>query len=283
MPTRFEDILPLLSQVHNYGKYVSAICPFHDDTKPSLMVYKDGMFHCLGCGKTGNLKALERALRGWNPTTVRERMAWNPSSLPDDLYDLEDIANQAHDMLCRYDDTLGWYLKERKVFSRIYPQHLGYWNGWYTIPIFGWENEFLGMVTRANRYIQKVTGRRFNMPRGQGSLLYIPDYSLVRDSDYLVCVYGMFDALALTELRVPVCTGTAGKGSLSPTMLDWCRKRIIIVPDKGEDDTARKLAGGLSWRSRVLSLEYPEGTKDPADCLQKGYGDWMVSQIWRIK
>lgn len=283
MSTRLEDVLPLLSQVHDYGKYVSAICPFHPDEHPSLLIYKSGTYHCLGCGKTGNLKALERVLRGWSPTVIQERMAWAPTSLPDDLYELEEIANQANDMLRRYDDTLGWYLKERGVFNRIYPQHLGYWNGWYTIPIFGWDKAFVGMVARANRHIQDVTGRRFNMPRGQNPLLYIPDHTLVEENDYLVCVYGMFDALALIELRVPVCTGTAGKDSLTPSMLDWCRKRIIIVPDKDEDDTARKLAGGLGWRSRVLSLDYPEGTKDPADCLQKGYGNWLVSQIWRMK
>jgi len=63
--------------------------------------------------------------------------------------------------------------------------------------------------------------------------------------------------------------------------LDEYRKQIIILPDKGEEDTARKLASRLGWRGKVLVLDYPDGCKDPNDLLVKGHSQWLISQINR--
>jgi len=61
------DILP---QAKSYTNYISGICPFHEDSKPSLLVYDDGWFRCLGCGVVGNYDKLYRALTGRNYSRV---------------------------------------------------------------------------------------------------------------------------------------------------------------------------------------------------------------------
>jgi len=223
---------------------------------------------------------LYRKLLGWNaPIAPVERTAWTGAGLPSDPYELEQYINEAHSLLMQYDGTLGWYLKQRGVHNRIQPQYLGYMNGWYTIPVYDDKKSFLGAVARACPHVQESSGKRFDIPQGQKALVYVPDWSLVHVSDYLVVVYGIIDALALCELRIPVCTPTAGKLSMHAGMLDWCRKRIIVVPDKGEEDTALTLIRRLGWRGIALKLAYPDGAKDPADLLVSGYGEWLRTQI----
>ncbi len=278
----FSDILKELEQVRDHGSYVSALCCFHPDKNPSMLVWKDGWFKCLSCGAKGNYEQLHRKLQGWTVPVVQDRTDWHSPLLPTNLYEQEELCNEAHAILMRHEDPLGWYLKERKVFGRVLPQHLGYWNGWYTIPIINQRQDFMGMVARAGRHIQQTTGCRFTMPKGQGALLYIPDHHRVESNDYIVAVYGMIDALSLCELGIPVCTGSSGKDSLNADMLDTYRKRVIILPDKGEEDTARKLRDELGWRGAVMNLDYPSGCKDPNDLLVKGHGQWLISEIERI-
>jgi hypothetical protein len=94
-------------------------------------------------------------------------------------------------------------------------------------------------------------------------------------------VFGMFDALVLNSLRLPVVTGTAGMEWLD---LDWfkdLRRRIIFLPDKGEAHVARRFANRLDWRGRVHLLDYPEGCKDPADYAKIGKRDQLLKELSR--
>ncbi len=48
------DIHTILGLPSN-GRRHTVICPFHKDTKPSLVVYPNGGgFHCFACGAHGN-------------------------------------------------------------------------------------------------------------------------------------------------------------------------------------------------------------------------------------
>ena len=48
------------------GDWVSAVCPFHDDTSPSLRInLEKGAFCCMACGvKGGDILAFHMKLRG---------------------------------------------------------------------------------------------------------------------------------------------------------------------------------------------------------------------------
>lgn len=49
-----DKIRSSLSQVKTVSGGFTAICPFHDDHKPSLMVFENGGFYCRSCGERGN-------------------------------------------------------------------------------------------------------------------------------------------------------------------------------------------------------------------------------------
>ncbi len=62
------DILSLMAslgiELHKAGNEYMGLCPFHDDQNPSLSVNPEkGVWHCFGCGKSGNYQTLLQELR----------------------------------------------------------------------------------------------------------------------------------------------------------------------------------------------------------------------------
>jgi len=50
------DVIGRYINVRKTGKNFMAVCPFHDDKGPSLSISEErGLFHCFGCGKSGNV------------------------------------------------------------------------------------------------------------------------------------------------------------------------------------------------------------------------------------
>ncbi len=48
------NILEVVSKYLHVNRRNKAICPFHDDTRPSLSIKpEDGIFNCFTCGKKG--------------------------------------------------------------------------------------------------------------------------------------------------------------------------------------------------------------------------------------
>lgn len=63
-PVADNDLRTLIPQifgltVNDYGRYVMANCPFHNDRKPSLKITKE-WFYCLSCQERGNWYTLRR-------------------------------------------------------------------------------------------------------------------------------------------------------------------------------------------------------------------------------
>ena len=176
-----DDIVSRLDKAQEHQRYWSAVCPFHDDHKPSLLVFKDGWFRCLACGKAGDWSILWRGLSGWTGTEfAEEKTSWTAPYLSADVRESEELANRAHDMLCNYMPSLDWYLRRRKVENRIDTCRLGWWNGWYTIPIYSKARQFRGIVLRASLHVQEASHgqQRFTTPPKQPPLLYVPDWHI---------------------------------------------------------------------------------------------------------
>lgn len=275
----YPSILAKLTGVKEYSTYATSLCPVHGESHPSLFIYQDGFAHCMSCGWKGSWSKLEKELKGYVPPVVTEHKVSHAHNLPSDLVECEIACNEAHRFLLEKYDPLASYLISRKVENRIIPNHLGFFDGWYTIPVYDNSNTFIGAVQRASPAKQSETGLRFSTPKDQKPLVYIPDYKRVAESDYLCVVFGIFDSLSLCELGIPVCTPTAGKNSMHPNMLSWCRKPIVIIPDKGEESTALSLLTSLGWRGRIVTVAYKDGLKDCADMYQHGYGDILIEQI----
>lgn len=268
----------------DYETYIALLCPYHGESNPSLLAYegrtKDekGFFQCKSCGKSGNLEMLYSALQGWAPPSRRgdQRTQYDTPKLPTDLVELEELVIKAHLVLKKHGAQLSWYLQDRGVDGCIHMCELGWYDGWYTIPIRTEQGELEGVMLRASPQVEGTSSVRFHQPKGQKPLLYIPDRSLVERTPRLAVVYGLFDALALASLRLPVITTTGGKDSFNPRWLDPFRKPAVVVPDYGEDETARKLAGKLGWRGSVCMLPYTDKIQDPADYLKHGKGSELV-------
>ena len=285
MKITLDDIRELVPHA-DYDTYVALVCPMHESVpvRESLLAYaprtkgEKGYFHCQSCGKHGNLEQLYNALQGWVPPggLGNQHTRYDAPKLPTDIVELEELVIKAHLVLEKHGSQLAWYLEDRGVDWCIGPCELGWFDGWITMPIRDAKQNLEGVMLRASPMVQGTSNIRFHQPKGQKPLFYIPDRALVERTPRLAVVYGMFDALALATLRLPVVTTTGGKDSFNPDWLSPFRKPVVVIPDYGEDDTARKLAGKLGWRGSVCMLPYTDDIHDPADFLKHGKGSELV-------
>lgn len=275
MSIAYSDFLSVLPKAQEHSHYLTGVCPFHDDTDPSLLVFDDGWFQCLGCGRHGRWETLWNRLKGQPVQIMPERRTFwgTPRLSPEQV---EEVCYQGHEDLMRF-PSLGWYLEMRGITSRIESNELGYWEGWYTIPVTDRDGNFVTGVLRAAPHVQRVTGERYWM-RGAPAM-YVPDWNLIERNGFLFVVYGMIDALVLASLRLPVVTSTAGQKKFDPEWLESYRKRIIIVPDQGEELSASALASRLGWRGKVKRLDYPYGIKDPAGFAEIGKANELLAAL----
>ena len=275
MALMWDDFKSVLEQITVYERYFIAKCVFHDDSKPSMMVFKDGFFRCLGCNRAGTWKTLWNKVKG-QPIKIQPEVKtdWKGPDL--EGHDGYEIAYTAYDYLAEF-PSLGWYLEMRGLDGRIEPAMLGYWNGWYTIPIFDRERNFLNVVYRAAPHIQAYSGMRYwyhGAPH-----LYVPDWKLVEDSKYIVITYGILDALTLADLRIPAATPSNGKDSFRSEWMDDIRKVTYIVPDQGEEESARHHAKELGWRGNVVYMDWHDGLKDINDLHVAGYDKDIINTL----
>lgn len=272
----YDSFKDVLQGMHEYSDYLLGLCPFHDDKSPSLLVFKDGWWRCLGCNRWGGWTSLWNKLKGQNVIVHSERnVGWRGPNI--EAYDsLENLSYQAHLDLMQFVQFQD-YLQLRGLEGRIERNELGYYEGWYTIPVTDREGNFVTAVFRAAPHVQKVTGERYWAHHAP--IPYVPDWRLLDTSKVIFVVYGMLDALTLADLRLPVMTSTAGQGRFNPEWLNDYRKPIVIVPDEGEELSAIELQKHLGWRGRAVRLHYPVGKKDPNGFFEAGRRDDLYKQL----
>jgi CHC2 zinc finger len=49
------DVIGETLRLKRAGRTLIALCPFHGEKTPSFHVYKDGHYHCFGCGAHGDV------------------------------------------------------------------------------------------------------------------------------------------------------------------------------------------------------------------------------------
>lgn len=271
-----EEIEEMLPNVHHYLGYLTANCVFHQDSHPSMFIYQYG-YHCKACGKSGTLQELHAFLTKGGFTAFESQfrpLRW--TEFYQQEFDPEEFATQAHLTLRKFPE-LGIYLKRRGVETAINPCKLGYVDGWYTFPIFDPNQDICGLVAGGGQVVRSLTEFRYVTPRGQSPLLYVPSWSRIKRSEFVLVTFGIMDALTLFILGYPVATGSVGK-EIDPHLFDDIRKPIYVIPDTGEYKSAVQLATALQWRGHVLQLEYPHG-KDCNDTFTAGGEDWLRDTI----
>jgi hypothetical protein len=275
----FDDFKALLHNTHEYDRYIAGDCPWESHKSQALLVFKDGWFRCLGCNRSGNWMMLWNKLKGQNIILRPDnKITWHMPSIAGS--DLESLCYQSHMDLMQF-ESFQWYIKQRGLENRIELNELGYYEGWYTIPVYGENGSFVTAVFRAAPFIQEATGQRYwckHVP-----VPFVPDWIRFNQADGVFVVFGMLDALTLVDMGLPVMTSTSGKDTFNPEWLDKYRKRIYIIPDLGEEHTAHELAASLGWRGRVMKLNFPDGKKDVNGFYEKGKGQELRNQIDRFR
>lgn len=272
------EIQSHLENCHDYGHYLSAICPFHQDNKPSLMVYED-RFYCLACGKGGSLEYLLSKISNGYFVSPRQIVTPNWARWLSDC-DLRIFSKQTHGFLKRHPEYQ-LYLKKRCIDSMIDEMRIGFKDGYYTFPIFNENGSVVNIVVRAGESLQELTDTRyfscpyqFSQSRGT---IYSTSFELLNESPFVIIVFGIIDLLSLGTMNIPSVTFSNGK-VIPPSLFDQWRKLFYIIGDKNEEKDAKRLAQNLGWRGRFVNLSYPEGCKDINNIHVK-YGKDKVLEI----
>lgn len=273
----FEALLD--RDAHRYGHYFACRCIFHSpDHSPSLFVYPD-RYYCKSCGASGTIQFLFRKLQDKSirhgPATVQPKLTphWYLDSI-------EEYCINAHEFLLSHPDY-GYYLQKRGLCADLTRRlQLGYAEGYYIFPIMDRRKSIVGAIGRVGETKAQAGAPRYVQPHGQlkaGVSLYVPSYSQVDALDRIYVPFGIIDCLTLYQLGYPAMAYTSGKDIPAEVFAEF-RKRIILIPDQGEETNARRCWKNLGWRGTILVPEWPEGCKDVNDVFVK-QGETAIRRI----
>lgn len=253
---------------HVYGDYISALCVFHKDSTPSLLI-NPTYYNCLACGAYGKTKDLLNYLKK-NPVEkvkISSPRFW--SKLKD--MDLEEISWKAYNNL-KENSSNQFYLEQRGILEMRAPLRIGFIDGFYTFPVFDPKRKVIGMVARAGKVIQKAYNIRYLTPNKsiQPTLLYCANWERVQSSKKVFLVFGIIDAISAEICGIPAITGSLGH-NIPSELFKSLRKPIFILGDGDGRDLpqAINLQRKLGWRAKIIKLDYPENCKDLNDILKE--------------
>lgn len=274
----YDDILELIEYTP-YSNYVATYCPFDEHASPALMIYVDedkpdgeGRYYCLSCSKGGTHAYLYKFLTGKSIAVVpgaKKVQKFLPQwKRWEERYgSIEALVQKAHENVTNFPSTHAWYLKKRDLMPMYEKCKLGYIEDWLIFPILDPQGKVLDVIARDSKGRSKYV---IHSNDEDTPLLYVPNWARVMSSKRVFIVYGLIDAIALEMCGLPVLTGSTGK-SLSNKRLIQMNKRYIIIPDKDEDEAARKLAKSLGNFTHIIRLPWSEleGCKDSDDIRMK--------------
>lgn len=279
MPNLYNSLLERL-EGRQYSNYFACFCPFESHKSPAMLVYDDGLFVCLSCGRKGTHVYLDKKIGShFIPTQKLDTVS---RVLPtwrkwESRYgDLEGIVEHAHHSLKKFHQFQA-YFKVRKIEGYIDEGHLGFCDGWATFPVYDKHGRLVDIVVRSTS--NKSVTRYVVMPKSSTDLrpLYCPSWKALEASETVYVVYGIIDAISMHLCGLPVVTGMGGK-SLSAELLRPLHKKMVILPDDGEEAEAHKLANQLGWRAHVKEINYPYECKDP-DGIRREFGNTALLNL----
>lgn len=267
MDNILDEIYEKLDNCQHYGSYLAAVCIFHDDSRPSLMIYPD-RYRCLSCSASGTTESLLKRLSksAFQPKLDKPDFS-NPFTKWTRNKSLGQALKISH-LTLKDNPSMGSYLRDRCIPYPLQKElGIGYRDDWYTFPIRNEEHLIVGAIARKNETNKHPA--KYIIPSGQNSnLLYTPNWITIKSSNVVFLTFGIMDAISIYQCGYAALSTTTGK-RLDPIALDKFRKRIVIFPDKGEDFEAVDIASELGWRGKVYRCEYTFDAKDPNDLFVK--------------
>lgn len=270
-----DQIYDKLDNAQHYGHYISAVCLFHDDSRPSLMIYPD-RYRCLSCGANGKTADLLKKLSSnFRPVVnIEKRDFSNPFSKWTMNKSLAKALQIAH-LNLKNNPSMGQYLVSRGItIDTQLRLGIGYRDDWFTVPIRNERGLISGAVARKNETSQHTA--KYIIPSGQNpNLLYVPDWKKIKEHNVLFLTFGILDAISIHVCGYAAISTTTGK-RLDTSVLDSFRKRIVVFPDQGEEFEALEISGDLGWRGKVFKCDWTMDAKDPNDLFVKYTDDFKL-------
>lgn len=279
MTTKYERFANLNLDVRSRsGDELIILCPFHDDTNPSLYLNsKSGLWLCHACGEGGSMEMLRVRL-------------WGQDGPPMELDSLEDVYEtiktlEAEEVLpaqqfypesfLRYFDFPTTYWMEDRGLSFVIIEKFGLgsdpFNDEVTIPLRDEHGNLLGVIRRK---LGEVDGSRYEYPkRTKVSDLLFGSWAIEEPRAYLT--EGSIDAMSLWDIGLPALA--TGGSRMSNEQASMVRRigisTLIIFPDnravdKAADELVRSTARRLDdVMIRVVDWSEPDaqGEKDAND------------------
>jgi len=225
------------------------------------MVYED-TYICLACGKRGKTENLLREISGGS-VIIKEhkksRNPWTKWTRNASLMEACKLANR---------NLPSEYLERRGIPPEYQCKYkLGYRDNWYTFPIFDQNNRLIGATARRGEGSNHPA--KYINPSGQNpDLLYIPDWELFENKPIIFLTFGILDALSICSLGYAGMSTTTGKKP-NPSAFDFIRKRIVVIPDKGEEIEGHTLVSKLGWRGVLAEIPNVWEVKDINELFMK--------------
>jgi hypothetical protein len=130
-------------------------------------------------------------------------------------------------------------------------------------PIRNEAGKIVGAIARAGEENNSIA--KYIIPSNQDhNLLYAPSWKRVQKKKVVYLTFGIIDAVSLYCMGAASISTTCGM-KMNTSYLDGIRKRIIFIPDKGEEAQAQKFAKKMGWRGAVMPCNWPEDAKDVND------------------
>lgn len=275
MSDLLDEIYDYLERPQRYSHYIACLCSFHNDTRPSMFIYPN-TYHCSACGASGKTSNLLNDLKRKQGVFIAKKRQdfHSPWSEWERRYgSLDHVLDQAHRNLISHNKTV--YLTKRGIdLKTIKELKIGYLDEWITFPVYDVNEETIGGIARAGES-NKAEAKYCNYPGMSAELLFVPSWKMIEYSNKVILVYGIIDAISLYQLGYASASTTTGK-RVDPCAFDNIRKNILIIPDHGEEVDAAYLSARLSWRGKVLKVDWPEGEKDCNDLFLR-HKDLLVA------
>lgn len=258
-----------IGEYRKQGKQYVALCPFHDDKKPSFFFTEDDLFYCFGCGISGNGKKFLE-LMGITDEEYREQIRVYSDDSIKILHRIDKKYIKQFKLNLWHNTDAFFYLVSRGIKPFVikdYDIGWDYYHKYYTIPIY----DEVGVMNI----------KLHNSHRDPKSLWYFKDrqtkllfpLSSLRSDTVCICE-GEMDCLLLLSNGINAVTSTCGCSYFNESWVKLFKnKNVFILYDNDEagKNGAEKVHMILQDFTRVQILTVPkyEGVKDVTDLYIK--------------
>ena len=257
---------------------VNALCPFHEDSSPSLNIRtKDGVFKCFGCDKTGSVfdfYILKHELKGTPGAQFKKSLQavaefagvdLPESAEPEAL--IEEDVHRWHDALLKHKPKLT-YLQEKRglTLATVKKNKLGWDGERLTIPIYDADHNLVNI----RKYLpdaKDVKGKMIGVAGHNGKRLMFLD--VFKKGEPIILCEGEMDTLLARQLKFNATTVTSGAGNWEEEWTPLFKDEEVVLSydnDKqGQKGTSRVGKYLATTAKSVRAVAWPEGFPNKGD------------------